>query len=75
MSISSYQIQGIIQTYNRQLKSRLTQRSDQPKEQSNALAEDVVKISDEGKKHLLLERVGSDAVKNLKQQALEPLKR
>ncbi len=76
MTISAYQIQNIIQTYNKQLKSRLTeQRSEvEGKNAASSDPKDVVQISSEGKKRLIYDRAGNEAVRNLKQNALDPLK-
>jgi acetylornithine/succinyldiaminopimelate/putrescine aminotransferase len=74
MSISSHQIQNIIQTYSRQLRARVAGRDETGAEKAEPLANDVVDISSEGRRHVLLERTGTEAVKNLKNQALESLK-
>jgi hypothetical protein len=74
MTITAYQIQNIIQTYNRQLKARVAERPGAPEPERETLPEDVVDISAEGKKRLILETTGNQAVRNLKQQALQPLK-
>ena len=73
MTVSAYQIQNILQTYNRQLKAKLSDRVSGRKA-NPALPKDVVEISTEGKKKYILERVGTEAVENLKRQALEPYK-
>jgi hypothetical protein len=74
MSITAYQIQNIIQTYNKQLKARVSDRPAVPAEGRDTLPEDVVEISTEGRKRLFLERSGNEAVRNLRQQALESVK-
>ena len=74
MSISAYQIQNIIQTYNRQLKARLSDRASAAVEEKKVFPEDKVEISTEGKKRNFLERAGTESVRKLKQQALDPLK-
>lgn len=73
MTISSYQIQNILQIYNRQLKTRWTEKT-QETGQTNVLPRDVVEISDEGKKKHIMDRTGDDAVKRLKEQTLEELR-
>ena len=75
MAISSYQIQNIIRTYNQQLKARLADAPDAPPEEKAELPKDVVELSNEGRKTLMMERAGTDAIRDLKKQALEPLKR
>ena len=70
MTISSYQIQNILQIYNRQLKVRWSERG-APNVNPQAFPRDVVELSEEGKKKHVMERAGETAVKNLKQQTLE----
>ncbi len=74
MTISSYQIQNIIQTYNRQLKTRRPQSVPTGQENAN-LPKDVVEISSEGKKKHILDRAGDEAIKKFKEQALEPYRK
>lgn len=74
MSIASYQIQNIIRTYNRQLKVRLTEQPPGGAEVDGALPADVVEISNEGRKSLVMQKAGTEAIRDLKKQALEPLK-
>jgi len=73
MTISSYQVQNIIKLYNRQLKVRHTGKADVQQGQKS-MPEDVVDISNEGKKKNVLDRAGTEAVKKLKDLALEPYK-
>jgi len=75
MSISSYQIQNIIQTYNRQLKSNFARRPHTPPVKTETPSNDIVKISDEGKKQVVMESAGEDAVRSLRLQTLELLKK
>jgi len=74
MTISSYQIQNIIQTYNRQLKSRRTP-SVQSAQENNNVPKDVVEISSEGKKQHIMDRAGDEAIKKYKEQTLEPYRK
>jgi len=74
MTITAYQIQNIIQTYNKQLKIRWSDRDNTQYQNMEVLPDDVVDISSEGKKKQVLDHAGQEAVKQLKERALEPLK-
>ncbi len=74
MTISSYQIQNILQIYNRQLKARWKESGGEQGAAAQAFPKDKVEISDEGKKKHIMEKAGDTAVKNLKQQTLESTK-
>jgi hypothetical protein len=70
MTISSYQIQSILQTYNRQLKAHWSEKRGSGSVPT-AFPRDSVDISDEGKKKHIMDRAGEVAIKNLKQLTLE----
>lgn len=74
MTILSYQIQNIIQTYNRQLKSRRSQNVSSDQKNAN-IPKDVVEISSEDKKKHILDRAGDEAIKKLKEQTLKPYRK
>ena len=62
MTISDYQINSVIKTYMRNMKSRTIQ-SDKTSEPP---AEDRVLISDEGMKKMLFDRIGEKMTERLR---------
>lgn len=63
MTISDYQINSVIKTYMRNMKTRMS-----PAEKSfqESLPEDTVTISDEGMKKMLFERIGEKMTERLR---------
>ena len=72
MPVSVSQIRHILNSYSKQLKVRKDFSEDE--RAKGELASDVVTITPEGKRRDLLEKIGEDAVRNLKQSASETSK-
>jgi hypothetical protein len=68
MTISDYQINSVIKTYMRNMKSRMAQTERNP---SESWMEDRVMISDEGMKKILFERIGEKMTERLKRHDQE----
>jgi hypothetical protein len=68
MTISDYQINSVIKTYMRNMKSRMGQTERNP---SESWMEDRVMISDEGMKKILFERIGEKMTERLKRHDQE----
>jgi len=68
MTISDYQINSVIKTYMRNMKSRMGQTE---KSLTEPWMEDRVMISDEGMKKILFERIGEKMTERLKRHDQE----
>ncbi len=70
MSLSVYKVQNVLQSYQKQLKTK----AKECKKEDTKIA-DVVTISNEGKKKNTTEKMGKQAIRNLHDWALKPFKK
>jgi hypothetical protein len=68
MTISDYQINSVIKTYMRNMKSRMGHAE---RSLTESRMEDRVMISDEGMKKILFERIGEKMTERLKRHEQE----
>jgi hypothetical protein len=65
MTISDYQISSVIKTYMKNMKTRVKSLEKEPTN-GNGTSEDSVRISEEGIKKMLFNRIGEQMTERLK---------
>ncbi len=68
MTISDYQINNVIRTYVKNMKSRVSLADSVPKEMNE---EDRISISEEGMRRMLFERIGEKMTERLRKHDQE----